>query len=52
MMAKYYRSLEEQQSESFPRTQPAGRLEDRERKNYERKLLDLNKTNRQLSADV
>lgn len=57
MMVKYYSNLEDQQhwdggamNNNF--SVKGAKIDERERKNFERKIVDLNKINRQLSADV
>lgn len=59
-MIKYYNNLEEQQhwdsmagvSGNLTKGNAGVKIDDRERKNFERKIVDLTKINRQLSADV
>lgn len=51
MMVRYYSNIEEQENNVANNTN-IKRLEERDRKNYERKIVDLTKTNRQITHEV
>ena len=47
---RYYSNMEDQESNAANLN--IKRLEEREKKNFERKIVELSKTNRQLSTEV
>lgn len=47
-MVRYYSNIEEQEA-NVGNTIGIKRLEEKDRKNYERKIVDLTKTNRQIT---
>lgn len=51
MMMRYYNNIEEQEANTI-NTSNIKRLEEKDRKNFERKIVDLTKTNRQITHEV
>lgn len=51
MMVRYYSNIEEQEA-NVVNSNNIKRLEEKDRKNYERKIVDLTKTNRQVTHEV
>ena len=54
MMVRYYNNIEEQEANAINNINNINlkRLEQRDRKNYERKIVDLTKTNRQITHEA
>ena len=51
MMSRYYSAIEEQES-NYNHAATMKRLEEKQKKNYEKKIIDLTKTNRQISHEA
>ncbi len=48
---RYYNNIEQQEANTI-NTSNIKRLEEKDRKNFERKIVDLTKTNRQITHEV